>query len=92
MLAERDNAVNFSIHATVDPVGPIAEILKQLGMQLIANAATGNFTAAADDLDTAQTHNLSTSVFIGGQVAQLTPDEYAGGAITTEHVFVTIQP
>lgn len=88
MLAERDNTVTFSIHMTVNPMGPIAEILRQLGMHLIASASTGNFGAGTEDLDTAQTHNLSTSVFIGGQVVQLTPDEY----VTTEHVSVTIQP
>ena len=87
LLAERGNAVNFSINAIVDPMGPIDEILKQLGLQLISKASTGNFTADAEDQHTATVHDVKNGVFIGGSVIQLTPEEYSE-AILTNHVSV----
>ena len=90
-LAERDNTVTFTIHATVNPMGPIDDILKQIGLQLISKASTGNFSADAEDASNFSIHNLNTCVFIGGCVVQLNPDKYAE-AITTNHVSVVIPP
>lgn len=72
-------------------MGPIDEILKQLGLQLISKASTGNFTADAEDQHTSIIHNVNKGVFVGGSVVQLTPDEYAE-AILTDHVSVFIPP
>ena len=91
MLAKRDNAVNFSINAIVNPIGPIDEILKQIGLQLISKASTGSFTADAEDQHTSTIHNVNKGVFVGGSVVTLTPDEYSE-AILTNHVSVFIPP
>ena len=90
LLAEKENAVNISINAIVNPMGPI-EVLKQLGLQIICKAATGNFTAEAVDQHTSMFHDVSKGVFIGGSVAQMTSEEYSE-AIMTNHVSVFIPP
>ena len=74
----------------MNPIGPI-EILKQIGLQLISKASTGNFTADAEDQHTSTLHDVNKGVFVGGSVVQLTPDEYSE-AILTNHVSVFIPP
>ena len=91
LLAEKENAINVSINAIVNPIGPIDEILKQLGLQIICKAATGNFTAEAVDQHTTIFHDVNKGVFIGGSVIRMTSEEHSE-AIMTNHVSVFIPP
>ena len=70
-------------------MGTINEVLKKIGAEIIASAATEQFTATATNIHTQQCHGVDEAVFIGGQVIKLDQSEYSD-AIVSNSVSVQI--
>ena len=89
MLQGRPNTMSFHIKVRATPIGTINEVLKKIGAEIIANAATEQFTATATDVHTQQCYGIDEAVFIGGQVIKLAQSQYSD-AIVANSVSVQI--
>ena len=72
---------------TVNANGPIHEVLKHIGMQIIAQAETNRFSASTVDSRLRRQFDLQDSTFIGGHIIKVDSSLWAD-AIVADSIYV----
>ena len=87
---EDDQSISFTLNMAVNTKGPIHEVLKHIGMQIIAQAETHRFSASAVDSRLHRQFDLQDSTFIGDRIIKVDTSAWAD-AIVADSVYVQFQ-
>ena len=84
---DEDQPISFTLNMTVNANGPIHEVLKHIGMQIIAQAETNRFSASTVDSRLRRQFDLQDSTFIGGHIIKIDSSLWAD-AIVADSIYV----
>ena len=84
---EEDQVLSVTLNMTVNANGPIHEVLKHIGVQIIAQAETNRFSASTVDSRLRRQFDLQDSTYIGGRVIKVDSSLLAD-AIVADAIYV----